>query len=527
MSYIENKIIQTRYFKYLLAAACGMLTALPMIVPQLFFVSWISLILFFYSLFIIKKKFKTYFFMFFTYGFFYFLIIYTWFLSLHPLDWAGLTEGRSLLVVLTLWLSISVAQGLEYSFMGLFYAAANPKGIHKILTISFVWVIVEWLVGLSIWGMPWGRLAAGQSWFLPFIQSGSLFGSLFVGFLVVGVNALAAFAIMNRRNKKIWQITAAVAAGILVCNSLFGVIRIAVVENSHSGQSVKVAVIQGNLPSDEKWQNEGRNAFNVFYSLSENAAQMGVKIIVWPESAVPVPYSKGENLDETYKEFADLHDVYLVIGGFLVDEEDTYSILALYTPDGESGIENAYKKRQLVPFGEYVPYRDFLYSVLPFVTDFTMLEDDLTPGSETVLFDTEYGKISGLICFDSIFPQFSYEDARAGSELIVMGTNDSFYGNSLNPRQHNSHAVLRAAENGRYIARAANTGISCIISPTGRITESSKMNEEIIIMSDVYFRNTKTLYTLTGDIIVLIAFVYVISAAVYFNASRLKYYNNQ
>jgi apolipoprotein N-acyltransferase len=526
MKFIDYKILQTRYIKYIIAALCGILTALPMIVPQLFFIAWISLIPFLYSLFIIKRKFRSYFTMFLTFGFCYFGIIYTWFFSLHPLDWQNIENGRSILIVITLWLAISVAQGLEYSLMGIVFFATNSKGFHKVLSTAFIWVIIESVVELGTWGMPWGRLAAGQYLFLPFIQSSSLFGSLFVSFLIVMMNGLGAFAIMNRHKKKTWRYASIAAAAILVCNTLFGIIRVAVLDNTPD-ETVKVAAIQGNLPSDEKWKNEGSNAFDVFINLSVEAAEQGAKIIVWPESAVPVSIIDNDYYNNEYKEFAESHNVYLIVGGFLPEEDKLYSSLIIYTPEGESGISNAYKKRHLVPFGEYVPYREFLYDILPFVGDFRMLDDDLTQGSDTVLFDTEYGKISGLICFDSIFPRFSYEDVREGSQLIVMGTNDSYFRTSQNPRQHMSHSVLRAAENGRYIVRAANTGISCVIAPNGRIISQSEMNNEEIIISDIYFRSAKTLYTITGDIIILIAVMYIISVGVYFNANKIKYYNNQ
>jgi apolipoprotein N-acyltransferase len=124
----------------------------------------------------------------------------------------------------------------------------------------------------------------------------------------------------------------------------------------------------------------------------------------------------------------------------------------------------------------------------------------LTPSDKTVIFETEFGNMSGLICFDSIFDFLARGDVKSGSQLLLIGTNDSYYGNSPNPEQHNGQAVLRAVENQRYILRAGNTGISSIISPYGALIQKSEMNTQSIIYGDIAFISQKTPYTFWGEI---------------------------
>lgn len=510
---LNDILINTKWGKYVAAILSGGLTSLALVFPNTFFITYISLVPLFYVLFLSKHSALKCFKLFLTYGIIYYLIIYNWFFSLEPLEAQSYSFFKY--IVAAIWLLVSLIQALQISFVGLLFKFAGGKKIYKALSLPFVWVIIEWLQEQTLWGFPWGRLALSQYNFTAALQSASLFGSFFVSFLIVLVNSLIAYAITIKADKKLFRTVIISSILIFLLNATFGYIRINVL-NNRQYETVSVAGIQGNLPSDEKWENGGYTSFEIYMEYSKQAAEDGAKIILWPETAVPVYLEKDDFYDNTYKEFADDYDVYLIVGGFALIDENNYSVLVMYTPEGESNIENPYKKRHLVPFGEYVPYRDFIIKLLPFMGDFRKLGDDLTPASDTVLFDTEYGDMSGLICFDSIFSRLSRNDVKNGSELILIGTNDSYYMESVNPYQHNGQAVLRAVENGRYVVRAANTGISSIISSNGSILKQTNINERIILSYDVPFINNKTLYNVIGDVFVIISaamciFIFIIS----------------
>jgi apolipoprotein N-acyltransferase len=190
-----------------------------------------------------------------------------------------------------------------------------------------------------------------------------------------------------------------------------------------------------------------------------------------------------------------------------------YNAIVTFYPDGSIG-EAPYYKRHLVPFGEYLPMADLIKTVLPVLAEMNVFSDDLTPGTNSALIETGFGKIGGLVCFDSIYETLALSSVRDGAQLIGLITNDSWYRDSAAVYQHNKHAQLRAVENGRYVARAANTGISSIIKPTGEIVSSLAPLKGGYVTGEVYFYNNLTLYTVIGDIIVLISGIICAAAAV-------------
>jgi apolipoprotein N-acyltransferase len=147
--------------------------------------------------------------------------------------------------------------------------------------------------------------------------------------------------------------------------------------------------------------------------------------------------------------------------------------------------------------------RNIIEKVLPFMTELNMLSDDLTPGHSAEIIDTGHGKAGRLICFDSIYASLARDSVKNGAEYILLSTNDSWYRDSASAYQHNSHAILRAVENRRYIARAASTGISSVISSEGRVTDMLFPLVDGYICTSVYTGTQRTLYSYVGDVIVV------------------------
>ena len=519
------KFFKLKIFRlgFLWAIISGALTSLTLYSKDLFFLTWISVIPLCYCLIKNSKSAWKCFGLVLLWALTYYFILYTWFLSLHPLTIMGFEYDQSLQAVLTIWFSISIAQSLQMSLVGLAYGLIKPKGIWSPFVLGALWVVLEWAQGYGPFAMNWGRLALSQYNFAPNIQSASLFGSLFITFLLICVNGLIALFLWQLFNQKISKKSLLIAAAfILAANMCFGYIRIAVVNHSvKKAASTPFAAVQVDFPSKEKWESTQSEIFDSHYDLTLQAIEAGAKVIVWPETTI-ISSLEDSAYYHRLKDLAETNQISLIIGSFHEDENGN-SYNSLYCIDFGNEDFQLYHKRQLVPFGEFIPYEDFLMK-FKVLQKFNLFEDMMTPGKEAVVFSTSYGKFSGLICFDSLFQRFSYQSAQSGAQAIIIATNDSWYIDTPSIHQHYGHAVLRAVENNRFVVRAANAGISGIISSTGQTIKQLPAHENGYVLYDIPLINQKTLYTITGDIIAYIAIGGAIGAFVYFRL--LKNLNN-
>lgn len=229
------------------------------------------------------------------------------------------------------------------------------------------------------------------------------------------------------------------------------------------------------------------------------------------------------NIEETSK----TANATILVGAFNEEngEELENSVFCVDPSNGFSDL--IYSKRRLVPFGEFVPWRKFIMTVVPPLNELTIIGDDLTPGEGAQLIDTEYGKVGAIICFDSIYESLARQSVSEGANILCVSTNDSWFSDSSAVYEHNSHSVLRAVENERYVVRAANTGISSIISPTGEVITSLEPLVRGYVSADVTMIEEKSLYTVIGDVIVWISLAVVgfISLFGLFIDRRKKYGN--
>ena len=300
--------------------------------------------------------------------------------------------------------------------------------------------------------------------------------------------------------------------------------------NEKNGNEVTAAVIQGNVSSLEKWEvNTTQKSTDLYEKLTrECVAETGAKIIVWPETVIPTTLNyKNGTIVSQISDMAKELQVTVFVGAFdmysdkFLIESQEYNAIFIFNPDGKMG-QTVYHKRHLVPFGEYTPMESLITTFLPVLSSLNILSDPLTPGEDSEIFSTEYGNIGSLICFDSIYEMLAIDSVRDGAQLLTLSTNDSWFGDSTAVWQHNSHAALRAIETGRYIVRAANTGVSSIINPEGKIMTLIKPLEEGYSAATVYMRTDRTFYSYIGNIFVLIAFLYVLAITAINLYSKVK-----
>ncbi len=488
----------------------GILAALPQLLPQLGFFQWVSLIpmamvLIWLSREEKPKLFKAYCFgMIFYMG--YYPVIYHWFFYMYPMDFAGLSNELSLVIVFLACFGIAFFQSL-FSALGflVFTAAARTRLLKRVpylmpVLMAGIWVVAEWWQTIGWWGLPWGKLALGQVSFSLLIRSASLFGPYFVSFIIVAFNFFLAMAILKVGLRRI---ALAVPLAIFALNLALGLAVTATYKEN--GRTVKMAAAQGNISSTEKWSGGYQYILETYRDLTEQAVAEGAEVVVWPETALPYDLSVSEHIGDAVREIAIENDVTILISAFTADEESGMKYNSLYeiSSKGEFS-EDVYSKINLVPFGEFVPMRDLFVRIFPPLADINMLDSDLKRGEDYVVINGEYGKVGCGICFDSAYETIALGAVNNGAEIIVLSTNYSWFKDSLALYMHNSHAKLRAIESGRYVVSSGNTGITSVVDPLGNVIEEAEALEKGYVVSDVQMRSERTLYSLIGNSIVYV-----------------------
>lgn len=482
---------------WFLIVTSAVLSALPLTFSCAFLLSWISFVPLFYIMFNHSgDKWRTCFGKGFLFGFIYHVFIYYWFLWFYPLDFAGLGGGASLAVVALAWFGISAVHGILWCIPFLLCRLAQ-KISQSPLFLSFVCVLgimcAQKITTLGELSFPWTRLSLGQYKAPVLIQSASLFGIDGVDMLILLVNALIALCLVYPVKKR--KISAIVAAAIFTINLGFGLIRI---NSQITTGELNILSVQGSVSQSDKWASNGdKICFDAYSALTKENITSDTDIILWPESAVPKVYRNESSLKQYKKLSAEL-DTPILAGVLLRNTGEHTNNAALITDDG---VQRNYAKRQLVPFGEYMPYKETLSKLFPVLTELNIIEDDYVSGSDTVIMEIGGGKLGNIICFENIYPSLARQSTRDGAQALIEVTNDSWLKDSPAMYQHLAHGVFRSVENGRYLVRSANSGVSAVIDSRGRVVSQLDINKQGVIKDTVYFSDEQTLYTLTGDIL--------------------------
>ncbi len=500
----------------LLLILSGFFTALPLIVTELGFLQWVSIAIAACVLLSLTGKDEVKLRTLYGMGVLFFSVYYAtafhWFFYMYPLDFAGLSNAASLAVVILACFGIGIFQGLQSGLVFLLFgkvARGRVASRYKILmpfVAAALWVTFEWWQTVGWWGVPWARLPLGQMDAPLVVRSASLFGSYFVTFVIVSVAFCFALALRQKKSEKLF---AYVALAIFCVNLALG-FSVTLTYNE-GGETVKVAALQGNISSNEKWDSGSKSKMlSIYKELTEKAADEGAEIVVWPETALPYVLFDSDILIEYVSGLAKENNVTVLVSAFTADEESgqRYNSIIEVRPDGNFG-EIVYSKQKLVPFGEFVPMREFVTFVFPPLANIGMLEEDLLAGRESVVIESVSGRIGCALCFDSIYENVIIESVRNGAEFIAISTNDSWFSDSAALDMHNAQARLRAIESGRYVVRSANTGISSIIDPMGNVIKKLGALERGYVISDVSLRDQHTLYAVTGNLFAYICVIFV------------------
>lgn len=469
----------------------------------------------------------------FCYYFFFYFTSLHWFLNLYPLEFLGVTRGEAVMLVAVCWLGLTLLQtvfaALVLPLFGLLCRTSVIKRFPIFVPLLFAaqYVVAEWSQTLTWLGVPWARLGIGQIEYGAIVGSASLFGSYFITFALVLVNGYLAFLILHRKNLRWVRLSACAVAGVLFLQLVCGMLGYFGAKPT-AGEPLVVAAVQGNVGSDLKWSGDSREkSYLIYEKYTAAAAAQGAALVVFPETFIPDTVTEQTELGKYVRSLATRYQVTVLCGGFHSDENgNEYNAVFAVYPDGTID-QTVYAKRHLVPFGEYVPWRPVIELLLPMLVDMGVLSDDLAAGTDSALFDTPHGKVGALVCFDSIYEELTRDSVRDGAELLVLPTNDSWFTDSRGIYMHHAQARLRAIESGRWIVRAADTGISSVIAPNGQTYGEQPPLVDGMALATAYTRDTATLYTRTGNLLVWLLIAALLALpiaelAVYLQKRRAK-----
>jgi len=400
------------------------------------------------------------------------------------------------------WLGAAAAAGLLIAYLALFPAcfallqafALRRLGARGLLFAPAIWVATELGRTYFLTGFPWVLLGYSESSLLPLAQMVSVVGIYGLSAFVAAPSAVAAFLFFGRGQARLIAVGGLMAmmAGLI----FWGSARLEQSALLQQGEPVRVGIVQGNVPQRQKWKESlADEIFSRYLSMSRQAAQQGAHLIIWPEASLPYFYERQPHVANAIGLLARETNSYLLIGGDQVEDGTPprfFNSSFLITPEGQ--VAGTYRKMHLVPFGEYVPFERWLYFVTPIV------RSDFQAGDAVNVMPAGTHPISTMICYEAIFPDLALDAVRQGSQLLTTITNDAWYELSSAPHQHFEMARVRAIEQGRYLVRAANTGISGVVDPYGRVLERTNLFEPAVFSADLRFLTERTLYARIGNL---------------------------
>jgi apolipoprotein N-acyltransferase len=411
-------------------------------------------------------------------------------------------------------------------YTGLFAAALTyfrERGIPDILTAPFLWTSIEYGRSHLLTGFPWENLGYSQYLNTYLVQIADITGTYGITFFIIFINVVICdiLTIRNLRNK---ALVAEMIAGIalLLSITVYGYYRAGVIEQAFKDRPAKeILIVQGNIDQSIKWDpGYQRETVDIYSGLSLRGLRPQADVIVWPETATPFYYQDVNDLHRDVRDVAVRSGSHLLFGSpsYVLEGRQQHVQNSAFIVSPAGRVEGKYDKVHLVPFGEYVPLR----SVFPFMGKLIAGVGDCLPGKSFAPLPMGGVKIGVLICYEGIFPEIAGEYLRNGASLLVNITNDAWFGRTSAPYQHLSMVTLRSIENRIYTVRAANTGISAIIDPLGRIVAKTGLFQRTTLSGRVYLSDGQTFYAKHGDIFAYGCFSMLVLVALIPGRRRIK-----
>ncbi len=413
--------------------------------------------------------------------------------------WVGHTIGRYIgLFGPFIALGPALIEAPFFAFAGamaaIAYAYMRPNVAP--LGAAAAFTLCEWLRSVGVLAAPFDQLGYTQAdW--PLRAIAAYAGTYGITFAICAIGAYLADALHRRT----WQpLSIALAVISAATAAAWG----AWPARHLPPPTIPVVAIQGNIAQSFKWSPRALNvAIRRYSALTRKAAKGNPRLIVWPETVITTELDADPQLFGRFSKLSTRVNATIVAGSLAAGPDALYNSLYIFSPRGGYLV---YDKRQLVPFAEWFPGRSFL-SWLPYVGS---LNGGLTPGRSNGVYQTTALPIAPLICWESAFADLAYAQIQGGAQLLVISTDDAWFGTTSGPYMHAQIAQLRAIETGAYVVRAAATGISGIIAPDGRWQARSRIDRRAVVAGRVGPR-VPTLFSEIGPttIALLVAALYL------------------
>ena len=428
--------------------------------------------------------------------------------------------GVPLLPALMFYLGLAACLAVYFGLFGLLlsWLRAGPTAV--MVGVPFIWVGLEFLRSHLFTGLPWGVLGYSQFDRLCLIQMADIAGVYGISFVIVLTNAAAA-SLLLWLTKRPWRempvkkdtvmvmVAAVFTCFVAVCG--YGRWRLGnIADVVTSAPSLTIAVVQGNISQGQKWDREFRLAVTEKHlAMARRTTGRDPDLIVMPETAMPFYFFYEQDLTDMVLAAARDTGTFILAGAPAFETVPggilSYNSAFLINPAGK--VLDRYDKTHLVPFGEYIPFGQYL----PFIDKLVAGVGDFTPGTSGRILSMNGCRLGVQICYEIIFPGICRKMVENGAEIIINITNDAWYGRTSAPYQHFSMTVLRTVENRRSLVRAANTGISGFIDPTGRIRAETGLFVDSAPVYQVPIINERTFYNRMGDLPAILCLLLVLS----------------
>lgn len=374
---------------------------------------------------------------------------------------------------------------------GLLYRRLIPlkSGLSSAFSFAGLWVLIsEAFRGWVLTGFPW--LVVGTAHVDSPLAGYAPIGGVYLVSLATALSGAFLYHVFKGRALPMQRLAGAV--GIIVIWSVGALLPR---QWAHPiGQPLDVALVQGNLAQETKWEAEGqRQAVTRYAQLTQQAAD--ADIVIWPETALPMWDTQALPVMQQVQDMASPQTA-LMSGMLTYDGKHVHnSVVALAERNAPSGVQ-AYHKHHLVPFGEYIP----LSSVLgPILNIMSIPPSNISAGEDSPAPVVLHGvKLGIAICYEVIFPELVRERAQA-ADMLVTVSNDTWFGASLGPLQHMQMAQMRALENNRYVLRATNNGLTGVIDAEGHLTATIPQFEPGVLSAKAQPMAGLTPYTRVGN----------------------------
>ena len=391
--------------------------------------------------------------------------------------------GLSTSLSVAAWLGLSVLMAVQFAILGgSCFFLKRLKGWFPLLA-AMGWVALEWLhemLATYALGFPWFSLAYSQ-WNMPqLIQLASFTGAAGISFLVSFTGISVGYGLAaSRARTGIWQFV--LAAVVFLSTYGYGMYALKHLP-PNSLLRLRAAVMQPNIDQYKKWTPEFEAEIeNTFKQMSAGLQDKQIMLAVWPENVTP-----GAAQEDPYRQWmhdtSALHGAWQLVGSYRAEQDKQYVSAYLFDPQGMP--VSFYDKRHLVPFGETIPFEKTVLRLFPNVDVLGEL-GLFSAGQKRPLLHIGQIAFGTTICYESVFSHLWREQAREGARFFVNITNDAWFFDTDAPYQHIAVSVLRAVETRRPVLRAANTGISAVIAPSGAIMARASLGTQAVLVEDI------------------------------------------